>query len=230
MATDIIIMKKEIRIFYLYFSVGIMILNNCKAQNSRTVSEKVDIYFKQLNRESIQHCIDRESELFEVIKKRNNREMYEALMKTCEEEGSHYKLYKADTEELLAALYKNESSDFIIVNMVNPYKNTILISTSTLTFSRKRNDKKINIINNKYNFNQGKQRYELVIDSSIPDFDIEQKMKLIEDYFYFNKENYISDKSRHQSVSEMHYAIARIKGEYIIKTLYDYSKEDYRSF
>lgn len=204
-----------------------MILNNCKAQNSRTVSEKVDIYFEQLNRESIQHCIDRESELFEVIKKRNNREMYEALMKTCEEEeGSHYKRFKADTEKLLSTMYKNENSDFIVVNMVNPYRNRLLISTSTLTFSRKRSDQKINIINNKYNFNQDKQRYELVKDSSIPGFDIEQKMKLIEDYFYFNKENYISEKRRRQSLSEMCYVIARIKGECQVKTLYDYSKED----
>jgi hypothetical protein len=51
-------------------------------------------------------------------------------------------------------------------------------------------------------------------------------MKLIEDYFYFNKENSISDKSRHQSVSEMYYVIAKINNECVIKTLYDYSKED----
>jgi hypothetical protein len=152
--------------------------------------------------------------------------MHKYLLKSCEEEGSHYKLYKADTEKLLSTIYKNESSDFIIVNMVNPDNNRFLINTSTLTFSRKKNDQKVNIINNKYKFNQSKQRYELIKDSSIPGFDVEQKMKLIEDYFYFNKENSISDKSRHQSVSEMYYVIAKINNECVIKTLYDYSKED----
>lgn len=101
--------------------------------------------------------------------------MYEDLMKTCEEEGSQYKLYKADTKKLLSTIYKNESSDFIIVNMVNPYRIITLTSTSTLTFSRKKNDQKIQIINNKYKFNQDKQRYELVKDSSITGFDVEQK-------------------------------------------------------
>lgn len=89
------------RIFYVYFYFGIIIiafLNSCKAQNNRTVLGKVDTYFEQLNRESIQHCIYRESDLFEVIKKKKNEEMYEDLMKTCEEEGSQYKLYKADTK------------------------------------------------------------------------------------------------------------------------------------
>lgn len=152
--------------------------------------------------------------------------MYEDLMKSCEEEGSHYKLYKTDTEKLLSTIYKNESSDFIIVNMVNPHNNRILIRASTLTFSRKKNGQKIDIINNKYKFNQSKQRYELVKDSSIDGFNVEQKMKLIEDYFYLNNENSISDKSRYQSVSEMYYVIAKINGEYVIKTLYDYSKED----
>ena len=79
--------------------------------------------------------------------------------------------------------------------------------------------------NNKYKFNQDIQRYELVKDSSITGSDVEQKMKLIEDYFYFNKGNSISDKSKHQSVSEMYYVIAKINGEYVIETLYDYSKD-----
>ncbi len=216
------------RIFYVYFYFGIIsiaFLNSCKAQNNRTVLGKVDTYFEQLNRESIQHCINRESDLFEVIKKKKNEEMYEDLMKTCEEEGSQYKLYKADTKKLLSTIYKNESSDFIIINMVNPYRIITLTSTSTLTFSRKKNDQKIQIINNKYKFNQDIQRYELVKDSSITGSDVEQKMKLIEDYFYFNKGNSISDKSKHQSVSEMYYVIAKINGEYVIETLYDYSKD-----
>lgn len=216
------------RIFYVYFYFGIIIiafLNSCKAQNNRTVLGKVDTYFEQLNRESIQHCIYRESDLFEVIKKKKNEEMYEDLMKTCEEEGSQYKLYKADTKKLLSTIYKNESSDFIIVNMVNPYRIITLTSTSNLTFSRKKNDQKIQIINNKYKFNQDKQKYELVKDSSITGSDVEQKIKLIEDYFYFNKGNSISDKSKHQSVSEMYYVIAKINGEYVIETLYDYSKD-----
>lgn len=126
---------------------------------------------------------------------------------------------------MLSTIYKNESSDFIIINMVNPYRIITLTSTSTLTFSRKKNDQKIQIINNKYKFNQDKQKYELVKDSSITGSDVEQKMKLIEDYFYFNKGNSISDKSKHQSVSEMYYVIAKINGEYVIETLYDYSKD-----
>jgi hypothetical protein len=217
------------RIFYVYFYFGIIsiaFLNSCKAQSNRTILEKVDTYFEQLNRKSVQLCIDGVSDLSQFIKQRNNRDMHKYLLKSCEEEGSHYKLYKADTEKLLSTIYKNESSDFIIVNMVNPDNNRFLINTSTLTFSRKKNDQKVNIINNKYKFNQSKQRYELIKDSSIPGFDVEQKMKLIEDYFYFNKENSISDKSRHQSVSEMYYVIAKINNECVIKTLYDYSKED----
>jgi hypothetical protein len=55
--------------------------------------------------------------------------MHKYLLKSCEEEGSHYKLYKADTEKLLSTIYKNESSDFIIVNMVNPDNNRFLINS-----------------------------------------------------------------------------------------------------
>ena len=137
--------------------------------------------------------------------------MYEDLTKSCEEEGSHFKLYRSDTEKLLSTLYKNESSDFIIVNMINPYNNRILVSASTLTFSRKRNDQNLHIINNKYNYKEDQKQYELIKDSSISGFDAEKKMKLIEDYFYDNKEDSISEKSRYQSVSEMYYVVGKIK-------------------
>lgn len=177
--TDINIMKIEYnRIFYAYFCciiVGIAFLNSCKAQTNEAILEKADAYFENLNRESIQHYIDRESDLFEVIKQRKNKKMYEDLTKSCEEEGSHFKLYRSDTEKLLSTLYKNESSDFIIVNMINPYNNRILVSASTLTFSRKRNDQNLHIINNKYNYKEDQKQYELIKDSSISGFDAEKK-------------------------------------------------------
>lgn len=51
-------------------------------------------------------------------------------------------------------------------------------------------------------------------------------MKLIEDYFYNNKEDSISNKKRNQTSSRSYYIVAKVNGECLIKTVYDYSTED----
>lgn len=59
----------------------------------------------------------------------------------------------------------------------------------------------------------------------MPGFNLDKKMELIEEYFYYNKHNSISDKKRDQPF-KVCYAIARVDGKYLIKMLYDYTTEN----
>ena len=90
----------------------------------------------------------------------------------------------------------------------------------------KKNDKKINVINNYYQFDEDKKQYQLIKDSLMPNFNMEEKIKLIEDYLYYNKWSEISEKSRdNQSASESYYVVGRINGKYFIKRLLDYTSK-----
>ncbi|SEN11840.1 hypothetical protein SAMN05421856_1212 [Chryseobacterium taichungense] len=198
--------------------------NNIKAQEHEAkILKKINSYFDQLKKEGLQGCIDSDLELYEAAKKDKHR--LDVLMMGCNDQVSHYDLYKTDTKKLLSNFYKDEDSDFIIVNMKGFKNNPILYTKPTLTFSRKKNEKKINIIHNYYQFDENKNGYELVKDSSISNFNVEEKMKLIEDYLYYKKENSISEVSRGQPYRE-YYIVARINGKYLIKALRDYNLKD----
>jgi len=198
--------------------------NNIKAQEKEEkILKKVSSYFGQLKKEGIQTCIHNESDLFDVVKQRKDTDMYKVLMAGCNDRISHYSLYETDSKNLLSTLYKNENSDFIIMNMKGIKNNPILYTKPTITLSRKKNEKEIHIISNYYQFDEDKNGYELVKDSSISDFNVEEKMKLVEDYLYYNKWNAISDKSRNLPVSEVYYVVAKINGKFLIKRLLDYT-------
>ena len=193
-------------------------------QKEGSILKKVSIYFGQLKKQGIQACIHNESDLFNVAKQRKDEEMYKDLMMGCNAQASHYDLYDMDTKNSLTNLYKNEDSDFIIVNMINPHNDNTVIGASTLTFSRKKNEIEVHIINNRYKYNN--ENRELIKGSSISDFNVEEKMKLIEDYLYYKKKNSISDKSRNKPATGSYYVVARINGRFLIKDLLDYSPED----
>lgn len=212
-------------IFYVCFCFIILFTNSCKAQEVENISKEVSIYFERLKTKGIQACIDNDSELYKAAKQNKNKQVLDAVMGSCNGSVSHYGLYELDTKNLLSALYKNEDSDFIIVNMIGPVHNPVLYTKSTLTLSRKKNDKKIQIISNHYQYDDTKKQYELIKDSSLPGFNLDKKMELIEEYFYYNKHNSISDKKRDQPF-KVCYAIARVDGKYLIKMLYDYTTEN----
>lgn len=215
------------KILFYVFSCFIMLYSSSiKAQNkNEKILKKVTKYFGKLEKEGIQACIHNESDLFDVAKQRKDKEMYKDLIKVCNEQAKHYIIYETDTKHLLTTLYKNEESDFIIVNMINPHNDSTVVGASTLTFSRKKNEKEVHVINNHYKYNEEDER-ELLKDSSISDFNVEEKIKLIEDYLYYKKENSISDKSRNKPSSRSYYVVARINGKFLIKELLDYSSEN----
>jgi len=134
-------------------------------------------------------------------------------------------MFKKDTNKILDSLYQNDQSDFVILNMINPNDKSILLGKSTLTVFRKRTEKKIHIFSNHYKYEEYKKEYDLVKDSSLISFNPEKKLKLVEGFLYNKKTESLSYIDRNESFSR-YYIIAKINGKYVIKTLYDYSKED----
>ncbi|SEN11872.1 hypothetical protein SAMN05421856_1213 [Chryseobacterium taichungense] len=214
-------------LFYVFSCFVMLYSSSIKAQNkNEKILKKVTKYFGELEKEGIQACIHNEPEVAKAIKQGKYEKKYDIFMDGCNESVSHYGLFETDTKHLLTTLYNNKDSDFIIINMINPKDRSTLISKSTFTFSRKKNEKELYIINNHYEYNEEKKKYELIKDSSISNFNVEEKMKLIEDYLYYKKENSISDKSRNKPYSGSYYVVARINGKFLIKEVLDYSSEN----
>jgi len=213
------------RIFYVYFCFGIIsiaFLSSCNS-TARNISNKINVFFDHQKKEELEKCLNSDPELYEIAKKKID--VHNALIESCSSTLEEYDMFKKDTNKILDSLYQNDQSDFVILNMINPNDKSILLGKSTLTVFRKRTEKKIHIFSNHYKYEEYKKEYDLVKDSSLISFNPEKKLKLVEGFLYNKKTESLSYIDRNESFSR-YYIIAKINGKYVIKTLYDYSKED----
>lgn len=218
---------KILGIFHcVFFSFAMLYPNSINAQQKeRKILKEVGNYFGRLKKEGIQACFDSDPDLYKAAKK--NKINFDILMMACNDRISHYGLYESDTKNVLTTLYKNEESNFIIVNTEGFLYEPTLYTKPTFTFSRKQNEKETHIIRNYYTFDGSQPGSRLIKDSLLSDPKLESKMKLIEDYLYNKKENAISGKRiNNQSVTELYYVIAKINGKFLIKKLYDYTPKN----
>ena len=210
---------------YVFFSFVMLYSNSINSQQKeRKILKEVSSYFGKLKKDGIQACLDSDPDLYKAAKK--DKRNLDILMMACNDRISHYGLYESDTKKVLTTLYKNQESNFIIVNMKSLEKDPTLYTNPTLTLSRKENEKKTHIIYNHYEFDKDEGRHKLIKDSLSMGFNPDEKMELIEDYLYNTKENAISEKKREQPISRIYYVIAKINGKFLIKKLYDYTPKN----
>ena len=189
-----------------------MFLNSCNTRKEDRISKEIVTFFNQKKKQEFAICINSDSELYEIAKRRNDKNLINSLIEACNASVDYYDFFRDDSTKQLDSLYKNEETDFVILNMINIEKGNILVNKSTVTISRKRNDKNIHIISNHYEYDEIKKSPVLLKDSSLLGFNAINKLEIIEGILYNNVENsMITEKKRGKYYSE-YFVVTRIKG------------------
>lgn len=166
--------------------------------------------------EGIEGCLKNQ----QINKKDYNSDIYKTFVDGCAEYHSDLNLFKKESVKIVDSLYKNDKSDFIIVNMIDPadYKSPN-VNKSTITFTRKRDDKSIYKITNKYKFNEVKRKDEIIRHANFTNEDSEGRFVDIEKRFYSSQQQSPLNSDNRKNDNPC-YVIVRKNGKYTFKYAY----------